>query len=76
VEQDGKEPDADYMVRLVNEAIEQDIHVVFVSPQYSTKSAESIAKEIDGQVVIIDPLAENFVENMRNIESAMKQAMQ
>jgi zinc transport system substrate-binding protein len=76
VEQEGKEPDADYIVRLIEEAKEQDIHVVFVSPQYSTKSAESIAKEIDGQVVIIDPLAKDFINNMRAIESAMKEAMQ
>jgi zinc transport system substrate-binding protein len=76
VEQEGKEPDADYIIRLIKEAKEQDIHVVFVSPQYSTKSAESIAKEIGGQVVIIDPLAKDFISNMRAIESAMKQAMQ
>jgi zinc transport system substrate-binding protein len=76
VEQEGKEPDADYIVRLIKEAKDQNIHVVFVSPQYNTKSAESIAREIGGQVVIIDPLGENFIENMQNIQSAMKQAMQ
>jgi zinc transport system substrate-binding protein len=76
VEQEGKEPDAEYIVRLIEEAKEQDIRVVFVSPQYSTKSAESIAKEIGGQVVIIDPLAKEFIDNMHAIESAMKQAMQ
>jgi zinc transport system substrate-binding protein len=76
VEQSGKEPDADYIVRLIEEAKEQDIRVVFVSPQYSTKSAESIAKEIGGKVVIIDPLAKDFFGNLRAIESAMKQAMQ
>ncbi len=76
VEQEGKEPDADYIVRLIREAKEQDIHVVFVSPQYSAKSAESIAKEIEGQVVIINPLAKDFISNMRAIESAIKQAMQ
>ena len=76
VEQEGKEPDADYIVRLIEDAKEQDIRVVFVSPQYSTKSAEVIAKEIGGQVVIIDPLAKDFIDNMRAVESAMKQAMQ
>jgi len=75
VEQDGKEPDADYIVRLIKEAKAHGIRVVFVSPQYSTRSAESIAKEIGGKVVIIDPLAKDFVDNMRAIESAMKQAM-
>jgi len=76
VEQEGKEPDADYIIRLIEEAKKSDIRVVFVSPQYSTKSAESIAKEIGGQVVIIDPLAKDFIGNMHAIESAMKQAMQ
>ena len=76
VEQGGKEPDADYIVRLIEEAKEQGIRVIFVSPQYSTKSAESIAREIGGQVVIIDSLAKDFIGNMRAIESGMKQAMQ
>jgi zinc transport system substrate-binding protein len=76
VEQEGKEPDADYIVRLIEEAKELDIRVIFVSPQYSTKSAEVIAGEISGKVVIIDPLAKDFINNMRAIESAMKQAMQ
>jgi zinc transport system substrate-binding protein len=76
VEQGGKEPNADYIVRLIKEAKEQDIRVVFVSPQYNTKSAEVIAGEIGGKVVIIDPLAKDFIDNMRAIESAMKQAMQ
>ncbi len=76
VEQNGKEPEADYLIRLIKEAREHDIRVVFASPQFSTKSAESVAGEIGGKVVIIDPLAEDFLENMRNIKSAMKQAMQ
>lgn len=76
VEQGGKEPDAQYIVRLIEEAKEHGIRVVFVSPQYSTKSAESIAKEIGGKVVIINPLAKDFIDNMQAIKSAMKQAMQ
>jgi zinc transport system substrate-binding protein len=76
VEQEGKEPDADYIIRLIEEAKADNIHVIFISPEFSTKSADVIAKEIGGQVVIIDPLAEDYISNMRNIESAMKQAMQ
>jgi zinc transport system substrate-binding protein len=76
LEQGGKEPEADYMVRLINEAKEHSIKVVFVSPQYNTKSAEMIAQEIGGEVVIIDPLAKDFVGNMHAIEAAVKQSMQ
>ena len=76
VEQGGKEPDADYLIRLIEEARENGIRVIFASPQHSTTSAGVVAKEIGGEVVIIDPLAKDFIGNMRSIESAMKQAMQ
>ncbi|MBN1189027.1 MAG: zinc ABC transporter substrate-binding protein [Dehalococcoidales bacterium] len=76
VEQGGKEPDAEYIVRLINEAKERGIKVVFVSPQYSTRSAESIAKEIGGHVAVINPLAEDFISNMRSVEEAIEKAVQ
>ncbi|MBE9514594.1 MAG: zinc ABC transporter substrate-binding protein [Chloroflexi bacterium] len=76
VEQDGKEPHAQYQGRLIEEAREHDIRVVFLSPQYPTKSAEVISREIGGGVVIIDPLAKDFIGNMRAVASAMKEAMQ
>ncbi len=76
LEQGGKEPEADYMIRLINEAKQHSIKVVFVSPQYSAKSAEMIAQEIGGEVVMIDPLARDFVGNMHGIETAVKQSMQ
>ncbi len=76
VEQGGKEPEADYLVRLINEAKEHSIKVIFVSPQYSTKSAAMIAQEIGGEVVIIDPLAKDFIGNMHVVETAVKKSMQ
>ncbi|MBE0431346.1 MAG: zinc ABC transporter substrate-binding protein [Dehalococcoidia bacterium] len=76
VEQGGKEPDPQYQMRLIDEAREHDIRVVFVSPQFAGKSAEVIARAIDGEVVVINPLAKDFLDNMRTVASAMKQAMQ
>ena len=76
VEKGGKEPDIDYRIRLIQEAREHDIRVVFLSPQYPTRSAEVIADEIGGQVVLIDPLAKDFIANMRLVAAAMREAMQ
>jgi zinc transport system substrate-binding protein len=75
IEQEGKEPEADYLVRLIKEAKAKGIQVIFVAPQFSSKSAEVIASEIGGRVVAINPLAKDFVGNMRAIESAMRQAL-
>ncbi len=76
VEQGGTEPDGQYKARLIDEAREHEIRVVFLSPQYRTREAESIAREIGGEVVIIDPLAKDFIENMHEVALAMKEAMQ
>ncbi len=76
VEQGGKEPDIQYRMRLIEEAKEHDIRVVFLSPQYPVRSAEVIAGEIGGQVVLIDPLAKDFIDNMRIVAAAMREAME
>jgi len=73
IEQGGSEPDAQYIVRLIEEAREHDIHVLFVAPQFSTRSAEVVADEIGGDVVIIDPVARDYIPNMRAIAAALQQ---
>ena len=72
VEQGGNEPDAQYMVRLIREAEEYGIRVVFAAPQLSTRSAEVVAREIGGEVVIIDPLARDYISNMRAVAEAIR----
>lgn len=45
----------------------EDIKVVFVQKQFSTHNAEVIAKEINGRVVQIDPLSEDWIESIKFI---------
>jgi len=75
IEQEGKEPKAAYMSRLINEARLQNIKVIFVSPEFDSRNAEAIAHEIGGRVVIIDTLAGDYLDNMREVASAFKEAL-
>jgi zinc transport system substrate-binding protein len=75
IEQEGKEPRAAYMSRLINEARRQDIKVIFVSPEFDSRNAEAIAREIGGRVIVIDPLAGNYLENMQKVATAFKEAL-
>lgn len=75
IEQEGKEPKAAYMSRLISEARAQNIKVIFVSPEFDSRSAEAIAREIGGRVVIISPLAGGYLENMREVSSAFREAL-
>ncbi len=65
VEYEGKEPGPKAMAEIINNAKQNNIKVVFVSPQFSKKSAQVIASEIGGRVEEIDPLAYDYIENLR-----------
>jgi zinc transport system substrate-binding protein len=67
IEEEGKEPTPRGIAELIEQAKKYNITVVFASPQFSTETAEIIAQEINGTVLLIDPLAENYIDNMRTI---------
>ena len=75
IEIEGKEPKPAQLKKLIDHAREHDIKVVFVQPQFSSKSAEMVAREIRGQVAFVDPLAPNWAENLREAASKFKAAM-
>ncbi|BBO76878.1 cation ABC transporter substrate-binding protein [Desulfosarcina widdelii] len=75
VEVEGKDPKPAQLQALIENAREHDIRVVFVQPQFSTKSAELIAREIGGQVVAANPLAEDWMANLRQVADKFKAAL-
>ncbi|SHH31696.1 zinc transport system substrate-binding protein [Desulfofustis glycolicus DSM 9705] len=76
VEVDGKNPKPAQLAALIEHAREHEIRVVFTQPQLSTKGAELIAREIDGEVILIDPLAEDWLSNLREVARRLKGALQ
>ena len=60
IEVQGKEPKPNELVELVKDAKIHNIKIIFVSPQFSQKSAKTIAQNIGGNVVAIDSLSENW----------------
>lgn len=67
VEQEGKEPSPADIQQCVAEAKEKGIKVVFVQTQFSQSSANTIADEIGGTVIAVDPLGKDYLGNMRNV---------
>lgn len=76
IEAKGKEPTAAGMARLIEQAKEHNIKVIFASPQFNPQSAKVIAKAIGGRVVFIDPLARDYITNMRLVLGELVQAME
>jgi zinc transport system substrate-binding protein len=75
VETGGAEPSARQLARLIEEAKRLDVRVVFVQPQFSQKSAETIAAEIGGAVVPIDPLARDYIANLERMARAVEEGL-
>lgn len=70
VELEGKEPKPAQLKALIEHARKEGIKVIFVQPQFSTKSAQTIARAIGGQVVFADSLSPDWAGNLR--EQALK----
>lgn len=64
IELQGKEPKPNELVELIKDAKKHNIKIVFVSPQFSQKSAKTISQNIDAKVATIDPMVENWSEGL------------
>jgi zinc transport system substrate-binding protein len=76
VEFEGKHPTAKRLQKLIKQAREENIRIILASPQFNTKSAEVIAREIQGQVILIDPLEKEYIANLKKVASILDQAME
>ena len=72
IEKEGKEPNIKYIKKIVDFAKKEGIKTIFTAPQFSQKSAEQIAKLIDGKVKSIDPLSKNWDENILDIAKSFQ----
>ncbi|MGQ9724685.1 MAG: metal ABC transporter solute-binding protein, Zn/Mn family [Tepidimonas sp.] len=75
IEVEGKEPSPQALARIIDRAKADGIRVIFVQKQFSRTAAEQVARAIGGEVVAIDPLAEDFVGNMREVGQALARGL-
>jgi len=50
---------------LIKQARDADVKTIFVQPQFDQRAARQVAKAIDGNVVALDPLSEDYFATMR-----------
>ncbi|MBN1948437.1 MAG: zinc ABC transporter substrate-binding protein [Candidatus Cloacimonetes bacterium] len=73
IEIEGKAPVARELAAIIDLARQHDIRVVFVQKQFSTMEAQAVAETIKGKVIRIDPLAENYLTNLRQIAYSFRE---
>lgn len=76
VEVGGQEPSAQELAQLIELARAENIKVIFAQPEFSTQDAQTIATEIGGEVLLISPLAPDWLSNMRQVASTFAKVLQ
>lgn len=74
IENEGKEPSAVYMKTLMDTLKGKNIGIVLYQEQLSKSAVESIAKELKIEMKSFDPLAYDWLENMKKIVALIKQS--
>lgn len=75
VEIEGKEPTPKQLSQLLRKAKELNLRTLFTQVQYPQKIAERIVQEMGphAKMVVLDPYAEDYMQNMRTIANAFYQ---
>jgi len=73
IELEGKSPSVQHIRDLIDIAKREKIKAVLVQKQFDVTKAETIAHEIDGVIIEIDPLNENWSKEIMDITDKLKE---
>lgn len=71
VQIEGKEPSAKMLADLIAGARRDGVKAIFHQPQFSRSSVETLALEIGGTAVALDPLAEDYLANLEQMATVI-----
>jgi zinc transport system substrate-binding protein len=75
IEAEGKEPGAKALARVIDLGKREGVKVIFVQTQFSRRTAETVAAAIGAQAVAVDPLAENYPQNLLRVAHEFADAL-
>jgi zinc transport system substrate-binding protein len=75
VQIEGSDPGGAEMADLIRTARESNIKVIFAQPEFSAERAATIAQEMGGEVLLISPLAPDWLDNLRQVTSTFAKVL-
>ncbi len=70
IEHEGKRPGPKGLARLIDRAKREGLRTIFIQKEYDRRLADGIAKETGATVVIVDPLAHDYLSAMNETVAA------
>jgi len=71
VEINGKSPKPKTLSHIMKEAKEEDVKAIFVQPEFSDKTAKTIASQLNINVIKASPLDKNWSQSLINLAKAI-----
>jgi zinc transport system substrate-binding protein len=75
IEIGGREPGPRGLAEVIRRGREAGVRAVFVQQQFSQRSAEAVAQALGARLVEADPLAPDYIANLRRVAAAMGEAL-
>lgn len=75
IEAGGKEPSARRLVAVVEQARREGTRVLFIQRGYYEQPARAIARELGARVIALDPMAEDWPANLRQVGAEIREAL-
>jgi zinc transport system substrate-binding protein len=74
IEYEGKEALPQKISNTLKQAENIPVRCVITQAQYSAKAAELIARKLQLPIFLLDPYAENYLENLQHLAALIKQS--
>ncbi len=75
IEVEGKEPSPADIEKIISEAGEENAQAIFLQKQFSRKSGERIGEAVGLKPLFLDPLSDDYVNNMKYIADTMSKEL-
>jgi zinc transport system substrate-binding protein len=62
-------------MKIIDKALEEEVKIIFVQPEFPKKSAESVAQAIKGSVVVLNPLNPDYINNLLYLAEEVRKAL-
>jgi zinc transport system substrate-binding protein len=75
IETEGKSPSPRQLASILSAAEREGIRVVFVEPQFDSRSAGAVAKAVGGRIETLDPMARDPIQNLKDITEKIAKSL-
>lgn len=76
LEEEGKEATIQHLRDMIDLAKKENIKVIFYQEEIDSSQSEAYAEEIGGKTVMLEPLAADYIDNLKKMTNTMAEVMQ